>query len=152
MKNLIFKTLLAAAIVAVSFTGCDDDDDGNDLNISNLPSAITSYISENYPNATITSAELEANGDYDVEILDGTTQKDVLFDSTYEWIYTEWDIAIADLPAAVTTSISNNYSDYTIDDAEYYETSDGDYYYLELEKSGYADIYVKVDAEGNIIE
>lgn len=152
MKNLIFKPLLAAAIVAVSFTGCDDDDDDNDLNISNLPSAITSYISENYPNATITSAELEANGDYDVEILDGTTQKDVLFDSAYEWIYTEWDVAVADHPTNVTTTISNTYSDYTIDDAEYYETSDGDYYYLELEKSGSADIYVKVDTEGNIIE
>lgn len=153
MKKLKFFPLLACLFVGLTFTACDDDDDDdNDLTVSSLPSAITDYIATNYPSATITSAEIEANGDYDIEINDSGTQKDVRFDSDYEWLYTEWDIAISNLPEAVTTTVATSYADYTIDDAEYYETPDGNYYYIELEQSGSADIYVKIDAEGNILE
>lgn len=50
--------------------GCDDSDDDDDrevnIPVSQLPQTILDYVTENYPNLTITEAEVEYNRSGDV--------------------------------------------------------------------------------------
>lgn len=53
----------------------DDDEDDEDIEVSELPDIIQSYIAENYPGRSIIEAELESNGSYEVSLSDGTELK-----------------------------------------------------------------------------
>ena len=77
----------------------------------------------------------------------------VLFDKNGEWYSTSWDVRKNELPVAVTTTISNQYAGYQIDDAEYFEMAAGTAYYLiELEGNNTPDINIKIAADGTILK
>lgn len=81
------------------------------------------------------------------------TSKEVLFDKNGEWYSTSWDVRKNELPVAVTTTISNQYAGYQIDDAEYFEMAAGTAYYLiELEGNNTLDINIKIAADGTILK
>ena len=51
------------------------------------------------------------------------------------WVYTEWDIRRGELPATVTTALaSSQWAAFEIDDLEYVQTPDLEYYLMELER------------------
>lgn len=53
----------------------------------------------------------------------------------------------------MTTTISNQYAGYQIDDAEYFEMAAGTAYYLiELEGNNTLDINIKIAADGTILK
>ena len=53
----------------------------------------------------------------------------------------------------MTQALANSeYSTYTVDDAEYYEAPQGDYYQIELEGNNSPDIDIKVTADGTILK
>lgn len=55
------------------------------------------------------------------------------------------------LPTEVVNAVkASQFGGYTIDDAEFVQTPNGDYYLLELE-SGAKEAVIKVDTAGNII-
>lgn len=59
-----------------AFLGIDDDtnDDFGDTVVdpATLPQSITDYVATNYANLTITSASMENNGNYEVQLSDGS--------------------------------------------------------------------------------
>lgn len=101
-----------------------------------ISDAVRNFIKEKYPNATITDYGSNANGMFEVDIVDGGIEKDVYFDSNDNWVQTDWDVAVTALPAEVTASVASNYPEYTIDDAEYVERPEIVFYELTLEKAG----------------
>lgn len=127
------------------------ENDKNGYEPMEMPAAIADFITQTYPNATI--LELEWEGSFhEVDIREGNLHKEVLFNSNYEWIRTEWDICIADVPAVVTTALKTTaYADYKIDDVEALETIDGLFYIFELE-SGNKEVYLKIKADGTIAQ
>lgn len=137
----------------------DSDDNYQGQIPSQIPAQIQAYLTTNHPNARIVEIEKEAGNITEVTIVEGTISKELLFDSTYSWIETSWDITKAMLPSAVQNTISSNYIGYTYDndDVEYVEVpaaihTDEYYYRIELEKPGSADIIVKIDEAGNILQ
>ena len=89
----------------------------------------------------------------EVDIIDGNISKEIVFNSSNEWISTSWDVRRNELPETVTRAIasSEKYAGYQIDDADFVETPDeGEYYLVELEK-GELEVKVKVNAEGEFI-
>ena len=118
-----------------------------------LSDAVRSFISENYPNARIVSYEYDANGLLDVDIMDGVTGKDVYFDSNDNWVQTDWDVSVDLLPDAVFQALSAAYPQYVIDSAEFVQRPGGvEFYEVELERAGGADVVVNVTAEGEILK
>lgn len=115
------------------------------------PSEIEAFIKEKYPQARIIEIESE-KGMIEVDIIHENISKDVYFNMQNTWLSTSWDIRGYALPGAITMAIANNpsYAGYRIDDAEYVETPNGDYYLIELEK-GNSEIKVRFDASGNIL-
>ena len=89
----------------------------------------------------------------EVDIIDGIISKEIVFNSSNEWISTSWDVRRNELPKTVTHAIasSEKYAGYQIDDADFVETPDeGEYYLVELEK-GELEVKIKVNAEGEFI-
>lgn len=135
-------------IKAVADTDHDDDYESH-LPIQ-APEAILSFINDKYPDARLIEIEVE-QGVTEVEIVHEGRCKEVRFDKTNNWISTSWDIRRNELPAVVTQALANSeYSTYTVDDAEYYEAPQGDYYQIELEQ-GAKEVKVKIDTTGKFI-
>lgn len=138
--------VIALVLCVIGMQSCDNEDD---IPVGKISATIKAFITEKYPDARIVEAEIR-KGITDVDIVDGAISKEVLFDSTDAWISTSWDLAPASLPAVITNSLKESvYSTYFVDDVDYFETSTGDYYLLELEE-GKKEIHIKMDLTGTI--
>ncbi|MDR2955035.1 MAG: PepSY-like domain-containing protein [Prevotella sp.] len=130
-----------------------EDNDDNDYE-SHIPqpasTEIEAFIKEKYPEARIIEIEKE-KGRIEVDIIHNNIGKEVVFDTNNQWLYTLWDVRVSSLPQTVAGVVNDSqYAGYHIDDAEFVETSQGNYYLLELEK-GNSEIDIKVDENGNIL-
>jgi hypothetical protein len=141
-----------------AFLGVDDDGENNfddtHLNITELPENIMSFISTNYPNESIEEAELENNGNYEIEL-----ENDVIliFDVDGKFLGIgedenedehdgdETNIEASSLPQIILDYLSTNYPDKTIIEAEIEE--DGTY---EITLSN--GIEVTFDSNGTFLE
>lgn len=124
-------------------------DDDNNFQPVVIPQAIKDAINEMYAGATIVEFDQEKNG-FEVDILHNNIYKDVYFNSENQWIYTEWDIKIADVPTIVMNALKvSEYKDYKIDDIDLIEKPAGIFYLFELEQ-GEREIDLTISAEGNI--
>lgn len=129
----------------------DNDNSGYENHIpQSVPSEISAFIHEKYPLARIIEIEFEKS-QVEVNIIHDNKGKEVIFDSNYQWLYTSWDVRVNTLPQAVANIVNNpQYTGYYIDDAEFIESVQANYYLLELEK-GNSEIKVKVHENGNIL-
>ncbi len=100
-----------------------------------LPAAVLSYLSTNYPKASIAFAGTDASGKYVVGIVVDGQPKGLLFDAsgTFTKLLEHYGkraqltpVATADLPATITTYISTNYEGATIKKAGI--NADGTYF------------------------
>lgn len=127
--------------------------DGNAPDTGNgqlVNAAVSEFISTKYPGARIVEYDYD-DGLLEVEIRHENRDKDVYFNGRTEWVRTEWDIRLSELPEAVSAAISaSQWATFTIDDLEYVQTSAGDYYLVELER-GKQEVELRITAEGNIL-
>ncbi len=133
--NLNFSAL--GEFVSVSSDEIHHSDDGTMISVSNLASAITTYISTNYVGATIVGARQESDGSFEVHIITADSIKlELKFNAAGEFIslssntnnhysHIEVAVAIQNLLANITTYISTNYAAATITSAHL--DSDGTY-------------------------
>lgn len=127
-----------------------DNEDDEYFPPSQITDAILAFVHEKYPNARLVETDVEY-GITEVEIIHEERTKEVRFDNQGNWISTSWDILRSEVPAVITEALaSSQYSTYTIDDVEYFETPQGDYYELELEQ-GTKEIKVKIDTAGQFV-
>lgn len=129
------------------------DDNNDDIHTPSVPSEnIINAIKGMYPEALILEIEKEAQG-YEVDILDKGVHKEVMLNTTNEWIYTQWEVLPSSLPAKIVEVISQlGYTQSHIDEVEIIEYKDGKTYYkVELEKGDVEkDIYFTAD--GNMVK
>lgn len=146
MKLQTNLLILALAVITLSFMSCD-----NDSVSAETSNEITTFIENNYPGSRIIKIERESNRTIEADIIHDNQGKDVIFDLEATWLRTTWDVKTSDLPQAVIDILDDtSYQGYHIDDADFFETPDGNYYLLELEK-GNTEIKVKVSEDGNVL-
>lgn len=144
------------------FLGVDDDSSNDygdsDVALSDLPQVILDFITANYPNETITEAELENNENYEVELSDHTdlvfdadgnflgigVDQDDMDDENDENENEETNIDPATLPQIVLDYITANYPNETIIQAE--TESNGNY---EVTLGNGIEVYF--DSNGNFL-
>ncbi|MDX1542584.1 MAG: PepSY-like domain-containing protein [Christiangramia sp.] len=137
------------------FLGVDNDENefgDEDIDPSDLPQNILDFISANYPGVGIEEAELENNGNYEVEL---ENDVELIFDGDGNFLgqaqdenddeqgEDEEDIDPDDLPQTILDYIAENYPDNTIIEAE-------------MEEEGYEvtlnnGIELKFDQEGSFL-
>lgn len=113
-----------------NFLGIDDDGDDKfgdeEYPAANLPQNILTFISLNYPSASIVKAEKENNGHFEIEL---SNDVELIFDADGEFRgqakdeqgdddKDDEDIEVADLPEIIQTFITENYPGRSIVEAE----------------------------------
>ena len=111
--------------------------------------AVSAYLTANYPDARILDIDFE-NGMTEVEILDGRTRRDLLFDAAGNWLRTKTEVTRAEVPAAVMQALAaSQYATYRIDDIDHYRTPEGEFYRFELDSAS-GDIDIDIAPDGTI--
>ena len=153
------------------FLGVDDDTNGDFgdtlVETASLPQVISDYVATNYTGLSITSASIENNGHYEVELNDGS---ELVFDGNGGFLgigidegegndledeseSTENDTAIdvGTLPQTVKDYVATNYTSSTISNAK--SKSNGQYeVYLSTGEELYFDaqgVFLQVDTDPN---
>lgn len=137
--------LLTLLLGALTLQSCSDDDHS-----PTIPSAVKEAFAAKYPSVASPKWELK-QGDYEAEFRNGNREVDAWFKADGTWVKTETDYLEA-LPEAVQAYIAANYPDRVVDDVDWVETPAGDYFEVELEKRGTADIYVNVKEDGELFQ
>lgn len=124
------------------------DTDG-DVAWKNVPAAVQSTFKAMFPGI---NAEWEIErGLYNAEWEEKGLDKEAWFEKNGTWVHTKSELNIATLPTNIKNYVTTNYPGYHIDDAEYVDTPSGSYFFIEIDKAGTYDIYLKFDYEGNFI-
>ena len=140
------KKLSILLLTVFAFVACDVDDHNVALNRT-----VENFIEEKYEGANILQAESESLGTIEVEFIHDGRKKTAYFEKrSNDWIYTTWDVTISELPDAVKETIQSNYPDYLIEDVNYVERPNVNYYEFELEK-GIIEITRHITPEGELL-
>lgn len=122
------------------------------LDLKVLPEAVLAAFKASYPNAVIKGASKEVeNGvtQYEVESMDGTLARDLLYAPDGKVIEIEEAIAAKDLPAAVQATLAKEYPGYEVAKAETLTKGDVKQFELTLKPKM---IGVAIDPNGKIIK
>lgn len=120
-------------------------------------SSVKELVKEMYPQASILDIE-EEKGNIEVEIRDGGRQKEVYFkltDGKPVWMHTSYEVEryeIKNLPEAVQQALQAlSGSGMEVDDIDFFETPQGNYYRVEVEDRD-VDKYVYVAENGEMLQ
>ena len=110
---------------------------------------IESFISQKYPGARIIERDYD-DGFLEVEIIHENIEKELTFNGSDEWIRTEWEVRVRELPEAVTQAISKEGYRLDDDEADFVETASQSYYEVEVTKDR-REYKLRIDAQGTIL-
>ena len=130
-----FAIGLLAFFAAGAMWACSDDHDEH-LLPRQLPQAVTEFIAQQYPGARIVGGERERNPFYslEVEIVDGTTVREVRFDTADQWVETKTEIRSSDVPTVVLDALrASQYGTWRIDEVDHYASPAREWYRFELD-------------------
>lgn len=146
-KKSMMMSLAVAVLAGVS--ACSDDDDGPFEESAKFEQALENYC----PDMKLTGWEKE--GAYRVaEGYVGINSVEVWFDKDAKWVMTETDYGrdTSTLPQAVMQQITgSSYATWTVDDVNFYERPDMDFYEIELETTGQKDVYMFISYSGTLL-
>lgn len=128
-----------------------DENDGNKFIPGQATKKLTDLIKEMYPHAKILDIDYE-HSTIEIEIIDGSTFREVVLTSEGVWRHTKTEVTLKDVPQNVVDALKNSkYGTYKIDDIDFYDTPEKDYYIFELDVEP-KDIEVKIFADGTIAD
>lgn len=123
MKKIIFVAVVLMCAYATGFAQ------------SKTPSAVTTAFNKKFETATNVKWGKEGAKEWEAEFTFEGSSISANFTDEGIWLETEREIKVADLPKAVTASISSKYSGWTITEADKTETSKhGTIYEADLKK------------------
>lgn len=140
------KKLSILLFTVFAFVACDFDDHNIVLN-----KTVEDFIEDKYEGAKILQAESEGLGTIEVEFIHDGRKKTAYFEKrSNDWIYTTWDVTIGEVPDIVKETLQNSYPDYVIEDINYVERPNANYYEFELEK-GIIEITRYITPDGELL-
>lgn len=147
-KKLLFWALFVG-VLTFTMSACGDDD--VDLVPDQVPAVVKESLEAMYPGA-MARWELE-RGLYKAEFYNSDRKEvNVYFEKNGTWAKTHTDFNPMDLPQVVKDYAATNYSDRYIEDVDWVETPQSNYYLLELDRENKNDIYLKITADGTVIK
>lgn len=139
------KTLLAIVLLFFGVTGC-----GQSLQKENVPEAIVQSFTQQFPQITDADWTKEDN-QYEVNFEMNNTEMSATYDEQGHQLETESEIAIAQLPQAVQSTIDQQFSDYQIKETAKIENEEGTNYEAELHK-GMKSFDVIFNSDGQVLQ
>ena len=143
MKILLTITAFTTVIL---FASCSTQD----IPSSKVPSVVLNTVVEKY-SATNKVDWKKVDKRYEAEVkLNDSTDVTFLIDDAGKIMQQKEDISRTEIPAAILTTINNNYIDYTIDDVEKLAIGNKNFYQFELEGSGKKDLNLVFSEDGTL--
>jgi hypothetical protein len=93
------------------------------MDAGKVPAAVTSAFKVKFPGAAKTTWEMEKANEYEAGFMLNGEEVSANFDKTGKLLETETEIKITALPAAVQSSISNNFAGFKIKEASRIEST-----------------------------
>lgn len=148
--TFVRAALIAAAVPLLGFSAAAQE---KKITAKQVPAAVIAAFKTSYPSATIRGyAQEKENGKvfYEIESREGTTHRDVLYNSDGTVAEIEESIAPTDLPAAAQEAIHKKYPKAVISLAE--KTTAGDKVGYEVAaRQGKRRITMEFDADGKVL-
>lgn len=138
-------------VQATADTDRDEDGDHEDMLPQELSQAIKDFIAQKYPGSRIVDAEHE-KGNFEVEIVDGRTSREVCFGEGDVWLWTKTEVRSSEVPPVVMQTLqASQYAGWEIDEVEHYDGSDREWYLFDLEDpQSDREMQLKIQADGAI--
>jgi hypothetical protein len=148
----IVLALLAALILGVSINASAEGK--KKFTKKDLPAAVTSAFEKAYPKATIKGVSKEKENDttyYEIESIDGTTKRDLLYTADGTAAEIEESIEAKDIPEAVAKTLKSDYGKCTIEKSEkVMRGSDTKYEFVV--KKGKKRSEIVIDGSGKVVK
>jgi uncharacterized lipoprotein NlpE involved in copper resistance len=141
MKKAI---IIALAVTGISIVACENKENEHE---EVAPAVVQAAFQEIFPNISDVEWEMENENEWEAEFeMDGVEYSaNFLADGT--WKETEHEITASEFPVAVQNTLSTDFADYSVEEAEFAETPDGIAYEFELTSSN-GNLEVVMDADG----
>lgn len=113
MKKLF--VILMSVVALTAFVSCSD----KPVPADKLPAKAKTFLSTYFPGIDIVSVIKEQDGDYDVDLIDGT---DVDFRSNGDWKKVDCEdrpLPVGFFPASISTYVTDNYPGAFIEEIEF---------------------------------
>ena len=154
MKRTHALTRLTLAAFAVSMLSLSAATQEQKVAARDVPTAVINAFKAAYPNATIRGyAKEKENGKlyYEIESLDGTTARDLLYNTDGTVAETEETIAASDLPVAAQQALQKQYPKAVVSKAE--KTTAGQKVTYEVSaRQGKKRISMEFDSSGKVLK
>lgn len=141
MKKLI---VLIGAFAIVSFNACGEA-------AKDVPSEVKTAFSKKFPDATKVKWDKENDAEWEAEFILKGVEYSANFDMAGTWMETEYAITAAEIPAAVKSSLDDEFTAFKIEHSVVSETPEGKIYEFELKK-GKEETDVSIDMNGNVLK
>jgi len=122
-----------------------------DISADKVPADVSSAFKAKFPKAEKVKWEMENGKDYEAAFKINDAEQSAVFDAGGNWMETETEIKVSELPQAVSQSVAKQFSGYKINEAEKVEKKDGNLYEVELSK-GKEILEVTLSPTGEVTE
>ena len=124
MKNAI---LLISAACLISFSACGQKK-------TDVPANVRSAFEQKFPNAQKVKWDKENANEWEAEFKIDNKEYSANFNTSGQWMETEYEISTSEIPAAVNQTLSMDFAGYKVVEAEISETAAGKLYEFEIKK------------------
>ena len=122
------------------------------ISADKVPVAAVNAFKAKFPDASNAKWEMEKKDVYEVNFVAGKEKKSAQFDKSGNWLKTETEIEVSQLPKAVSEAFAKVYPSYTIKEVEQVSSPNyTDAYELEIVR-GTAKTEVLLSPEGKLIK
>jgi len=122
MKNFI---LLVLIFIRFSFVALSQTD---------IPVNVKDGFAKKFPTAKKVKWEKENDTEFEASFKQDGKTMTANFDEQGNWLETEWEVKLKELPEEVKTAVAQKYPGFEIDEAEYQESPDFTGYEMVIEK------------------
>jgi len=116
-----------------------------------VPEKVSTAFDEMFPGSANIEWEMDDEGIWEVEYNFRGTELESSFNENGEWLETERELEIENIPEKILKTLSLNYKEWKIEEAEFVKRPDFSGYEINLEKGNYK-TEVLVSADGEIVE
>ena len=150
MKTKKILLLMFMGMAFMALAKCNECNDDGNFPQKSVPEAIRKAFEKKFPEQM---AKWEADdGLVKAEFWKNSLEMEVWFTWEGEWVRTEREVSVYNLPEPVKTTIKSKFPDYRIGAPRWVETPQDSFYEMEIKRRGAPDIYVKISKNGGILQ
>ena len=131
-------------LVVYSFSACGQKGNG-------VPNKVKTAFSQKFPDAKKVKWDKENDQEWEAEFKMKGQEYSANFGVDGNWKETEYEIKKSEIPAAIKTTLDNEFAGYKVEIAEVSETAEGKVFEFKLEKDE-ADAEVAIAPDGKVIK